>query len=557
MKIRFWDILASLVMLAGLGLAVIFINIFVNPHTFLNPFPPPTATPTFDPNTPTAPSLPELWTVTPETPGVPSVTSIYSNEQLTAIASQYVLPTRTINPYAFATYTRTPNYALTAYFSFRTPTRTITPSGDTTPPTDPGIPNTSSPTTDSTPTWFWNGSTDSGTGLNYYQLTWGGDIDCNNTVYVTSNNSWTAPAITSNSIYYICVRARDRAGNYSNWVGPSGFFYSGPVGPATATFTATRTPTRTSTSTATLVPTSTFTGMPTSTVTSTATHTLIPPTATDTLIPPTLTFTLVPPTATDTLPPPPTMTDTLVPPPTMTDTLVPPPTMTDTLAPPPTMTDTLVPPPTMTDTLVPAPPPVDTDTPVPTVTDTLVPVPTVTDTLVPGPTSFTISGNTGVGPTATPSGEPVAGVYITTTGDPGAVVTQPDGYGNYSVVVPANWSGKISPSRYGYQFTPVSYDYANVNADITGQNFTSAEAAFSFTISGNVGAIPGATVLADNGAVVITQPVMDGNYQVAVYGGWSGSISVTQPGCTYAPPQINFPPVGGDLTDQNFTPACP
>jgi len=241
----------------------------------------------------------------------------------------------------------------------------------------------------------------------------------------------------------------------------------------------------------------------------------------------------------------------------MTDTLVPPPTMTDTQVPLPTMTDTLVPPPTMTDTLVPAPPPVDTDTPVPTVTDTLVPVPTVTDTLVPGPTSFTISGNTGVGPTATPSGEPVAGVYITTTGDPGAVVTQPDGYGNYSVVVPANWSGKISPSRYGYQFAPVSYDYANVNADITGQNFTSAEVAFSFTISGNVGAVPGATVLADNGAVVITQPVMDGNYQVAVYGGWSGSISVTRPGCTYAPPQINFPPVGGDLTDQNFTPACP
>ncbi len=537
MKIKFWDILASLVMLAGLGLAVIFINIFINPHTFLNPFPPPTATPTFDPNTPTPPSLPELWTNTPETPGVPSTTSIYTNEQLTAIASQYVLPTWTVNPYTFATYTRTPNYALTAYFSFRTPTRTSTPSGDTTPPTDPGVPTTSSPTTDSTPTWYWGASSDSGTGLNYYQLTWGGDIDCNNTVYVTSTNNWTAPTITSNSVFYICVRARDRSGNYSNWVGPAGFYYSGPVGPATLTYT------RTSTSTATLIPTSTFTGMPTST------NTTVPPTITNTLV--------IPPTVTDTLVPAATATDTLVPPPTLTDTLVPPPTSTDTLVPVPTSTDTLVPVPTATDTLVPVPTSTDTLIPVPTSTDTLVPVPTSTDTLVPGPSTFTISGNTGVGPTATPAGEPVAAVYITVTGDSGAVVTQPDGYGNYSVVVPANWSGKISPSRYGYQFAPASYTYANVNANIADQNFSSAEAAFSFTISGNVGAVPGATVVVDNGAVVITQPVMDGNYQVAVYSGWSGSITVTHATCTYTPSQYDYPPVGGDLADQNFVPACP
>ena len=497
MKIKFWDILASLVMLAGLGLAVIFINIFVNPNTFLNPFPPPTPVASLDVATltPSQPSLPELWSATPETPGVPSVTSKFPTGTLAA--TRWVWPSQTQNPYAYKTFTRTPNYALTAYYAFKTPTRTHTPSSDTTRPTDPGVPTTVSPTSDSTPTWIWAKSTDSGSGLNYYQVTWGGDVDCSNTVYVTSANSWTTPTITSNTDYFICVRARDKAGNYSNWVGPAGFYYSGPVGSPSRTSTITRTPTRTFTITRTPTRTSTNVVSSTFTITSTATNTLVVPptsthtlvpasTSTNTLVPPaTATNTLVPPaTATDTLVPPATSTYTLVPPPTSTDTLMPPPTSTDTLVPPPTSTDTLMPPPTATDTLIPPPTSTDTLVPVPTSTDTLIPVPTATDTLVPGPTetqtltplpsTYTITGNTGVGPTITPTGGPIPAVYITVTGDPGAIVTQPDAMGNYTVVVPANWSGKISPARVGYLFTPVNYTYANVAANVSGQSFTSA-----------------------------------------------------------------------------------
>lgn len=537
MKFKFWDILATIVMLAGLILTVLFINIYVNPYSFLNPFPPPTRVPTINAAaaSATAKSLPEVWTVTPEIPGVPSLTNIIP-ATVTPV-NTIVLPTRTI----FRSPTRTPNWALT-YYAYQTATRTVTSVNDVTPPTNPGVPYTNSPTNDSTPSWYWNPSSDTWSGFSNYQVAWGGDINCNNNVYSVTTNTWTAPTLTANRYYYICVRARDWAGNYTGWVGPSGFFYSG--GMPTSTFTSTPTRTYTPTFTRTVTQTSIFTP----TFTHTSTFTLVPsstftgvPTATFTLVP-TSTFTGVP-TFTNT--PVPTYTDTLVP--TFTDTPLP--TFTDTVM--PTFTDTVIPP-TFTDTVIPT----FTDTVAPTMTDTTVPAATATFTLVPTLGNITITGNTGFGPTATPAGEPVPAVSITVTGDPGAVVTQPDGYGNYMVVVPANWSGSITPSRIGFKFSPVKYTYTNINADTGGQDFTSEPSAV-FTISGNIGAAPGSTVTADNGAVVTVQPELDGNYSVVVYSGWSGTIKVTHPSCTFAPPQYDYAGVGGDLADQNFTPACP
>ncbi len=62
MKFSFWDILATLVMLMGLALAIVFINIFVNPNSILNPFPPAKAPSQQVPSlTPSQRSLPELW----------------------------------------------------------------------------------------------------------------------------------------------------------------------------------------------------------------------------------------------------------------------------------------------------------------------------------------------------------------------------------------------------------------------------------------------------------------------------------------------------------------
>lgn len=530
MKLTFWDILASLFVISGLALAVIFINIFINPYSFINPFPPPTPASTSAPSlTPSQQSLPQLWTGTPETPGVPSLTGLPPSETAAPTAFHWVFPTST----PFKTFTRTPNWVLTIN-ALRTATNTSTASTDTTPPTLPGIPRTDSATNNPTPLWYWSMSNDSGSGLRYYQVTWGGDVNCNNNVYVTATNNWTAPVITANANYYICVRARDVAGNYSNWVGPAGFYYSGPV----ANPTVTRTPTRTHTPVLTNTVTLTFTPSLSPTNTSTG---VLPPTATSTF---TSTATTIPSTATSTS----TYTATL--PVVLTDT----PTATYTVAIPPTETATE----TATAVIVPT----ETETPTETSTYTITPTETatteasVTPTFTTVPSTYTISGSTGVGPTMTPTGDPVPAVTISVTGDPGAIVTQPDGYGNYSVVVPANWSGVITPSRIGYKFTPVKYEYTHVNANMSNQNFTSEETA-TFTITGNIGAAPGSTVTANNGAVVTVQPELDGNYEVVVYAGWSGTIKVTNPSCTFTPPQHDYTNVTGALTDQNFTPACP
>lgn len=243
MKLSFWDILASMVMLGGLAMATIFINIFINPYSFINPFPPPTPVaslqvPTL---TPSQRSLPELWTATPETPGVPSVTSVYTTGTATATGTRLILPTGTATRTKTAipiikTATKTPNRTLTS-IAYLTPTKT-TSSGDDEHPTTPGTPTTSSSTSVSTPVWSWTKSTDN-VGVSYYQVTWGGDTDCNNTSYTTTSRTWTAPAMTAGTTRYICVRAVDAAGNKSDWAGPSGFTYALAGAPSATTNAAT------------------------------------------------------------------------------------------------------------------------------------------------------------------------------------------------------------------------------------------------------------------------------------------------------------------------------
>ncbi len=235
MKLSFWDILASMIMLAGLAMATIFINIFANPYSFINPFPPPTPISTLDVPTltPSLRSLPDLWTATPETPGVPSITPSLQTSTVTVTGTFLVLPTgtSTTTPTKSQTPTKTasitPNLALT-YSSLLTATSTKTPgesSGDTTPPTNPGTPYTNSTSSDSTPDWLWTASEDDDSGIARYQITWGSNNSCENSVYTSKSNSWTAPAMSLNTRKYICVRAKDDAGNESDWVGPRSFSY--------------------------------------------------------------------------------------------------------------------------------------------------------------------------------------------------------------------------------------------------------------------------------------------------------------------------------------------
>jgi type VI secretion system secreted protein VgrG len=604
-KLSFWDILASLVVVGVLGLAVVFLNIFVNPYSSLNPFPPATKVPATKTGalTQTLQTLPGIWTGTPGTLEPSTATLIPPT--LTAPGPIYVLPTWTSSPYPY----KTPNYTLTAYFArkFYTPTRTVTPFV----PTITGVPCVTSGINvycDDTMTgsvkYYGTWDTYSGNGpynnTAHYSSTVGSSLSFTFTgskvtyifptyytrghaavyidgVYTSTVNLntpdlrwqqlWDSPVL-ANGTHSITLVVQDGTidldGFIVNRTGAA--LTNTPGAPATSTMTAPPVPTgtRTATVTHTTVPVITSTNTivvvpPTPTNTNTAV--VVPPTPTNTntavVVPPTPTNTntntvvVVPPTNTFT--PIPTNSDTLVPVvPTNTDTIVP--TNTDTPIPPPTNTDTAVPvPPTMTDTVVVVPP---SETPTMTFTavitcSLLSPTQTPTPTLEPTPTAIytpipvacTITGNAG------------AGTILTVTGDAGAQITQPDGAGNYSIAIPNNWSGTIIPTRVGYAFTPDKLTYALVVANISGANFTPTSVG-TFNITGNAGV--GSTLTVTSGAVVAQQPDASGNYIVTVTNGWTGTITPHHATCTFTPESQPYPGgVGMDLPDQNFTQTCP
>ena len=75
-------------------------------------------------------------------------------------------------------------------------------------------------------------------------------------------------------------------------------------------------------------------------------------------------------------------------------------------------------------------------------------------------TAYTISGNAGV-----------AGATLSYVDGTTKTVTA-DGSGGYSFQVPINWSGTVTPSKAGYNFSPASMSYTNVLADQAGQNYS-------------------------------------------------------------------------------------
>ena len=148
--------------------------------------------------------------------------------------------------------------------------------------------------------------------------------------------------------------------------------------------------------------------------------------------------------------------------------------------------------------------------------------------------TFTISGNAGV-----------AGATVSFTG--GTPVTA-SGTGAYSITVPYNWTGTVTPSLAGYTFAPVSRDYTNVLANQTAQNYTAT--AITFTISGNAG-VAGATVSFTGGTPVTASGT--GAYSITVPYNWTGTVTPSLAGYTFAPVNRDYTNVMTDQVNQDFT----
>ena len=90
-------------------------------------------------------------------------------------------------------------------------------------PSTPGYPSTASNHTNNTkPTWTWDASTDSGSGLDStapYTVEWSMDPNFNSGVYTdtASTNSYTHSTPLDDGSWNFRVKAKDKAGNFSDW----------------------------------------------------------------------------------------------------------------------------------------------------------------------------------------------------------------------------------------------------------------------------------------------------------------------------------------------------
>lgn len=168
MKFAFWDLLTILALVMTAGAGAVFAEVFINPNSALNPFPPPTLPPTvaIPSATPTYRSLPATWT-----PGA---------AQEDEPALQPSSTPLTLTPYQMvhtftSTVTETPTHTVTATITLtRTktplPSETLTPKPSKTNTPQPTRTRTTTPTPTTTSTSIPNRSL-------YFQGHASGDID--------------------------------------------------------------------------------------------------------------------------------------------------------------------------------------------------------------------------------------------------------------------------------------------------------------------------------------------------------------------------------------------
>ena len=155
--------------------------------------------------------------------------------------------------------------------------------------------------------------------------------------------------------------------------------------------------------------------------------------------------------------------------------------------------------------------------------------------------------------TVTVSGSPLSGVAFTASS--GGSCGTSNGSGQYTCLVPAGWSGSVTPSLSGYTFAPVSRSYSNVTSNQTAQNYTAVvNLQVSGTVTLNSSPLPGVVVTATNG-VTCSATNASGQYSCTAPTGWSGSVTPSLQGYSFTPASRSYTSISSSQTAQNFTAA--
>lgn len=129
-------------------------------------------------------------------------------------------------------------------------------------------------------------------------------------------------------------------------------------------------------------------------------------------------------------------------------------------------------------------------------------------------------------------------------GVPQTVTAQADG--NYSIPVPYNWTGTVTPSLPGVIFTPASRTYSNVLSEQPAQDYIA-----TVTISGNTG-LGGVVLYYIDGIPKNILSDSNGDFVITIPYGWIGSITPYAAGYKFYPINRSYDYVSLNQGAQNY-----
>jgi hypothetical protein len=132
-------------------------------------------------------------------------------------------------------------------------------------------------------------------------------------------------------------------------------------------------------------------------------------------------------------------------------------------------------------------------------------------------------------------------------------VTSTNEFGFYVAEVPARWKGTIMPVRAGYEFSPSSIVFTEVNSNRIEQNFTIRKTGVVYVV-GEVRDENGQPLLdvTLDGFPQTTRIDASGNFYGEVPLGWTGTITPQAPGHQFTPEKIQVNNLQTDLLGQKF-----
>jgi hypothetical protein len=149
------------------------------------------------------------------------------------------------------------------------------------------------------------------------------------------------------------------------------------------------------------------------------------------------------------------------------------------------------------------------------------------------------------------SGAGVDGVSVSSDNGGGSDTTDATGY--YEIIVPYDWTGIVTVSKTGWNFTPSSRSYSNVTSDQTNEDYTAFQPKISGYIRDSNGiGVNGVLISADNGGGLDTTDAT-GFYEIIVSYNWSGMVTPNKPEWGFNPTSQIYSNVTTNQMNQDYT----